>query len=88
MLQEFPGFSTKEELMHLEDIYAAYCDKLENSDDEPSYFCAKCMKEVEPYFCCVHGTKKGIFWLMEKENSDWLGAYSMCGKSNYVPEGM
>jgi hypothetical protein len=46
------------------------------------------MKEVESYFRCVHGVERGIFWLIEKENSDWLGAYQFSGKSNYVPEGL
>ena len=69
-------------------MYCAYCEQLESSDDEPSRVCAIFMKEVESYFRCVNGVKKGDFWLIEKENSDWLGAYQFSGKSNYVPEGM
>ena len=78
----------REELIRVEELYSAYCDELETSSDEPSRLCAIFMKEVESYFRCVHGTKKGNVWLMEKENSDWLGAYKFAGKTNYVPEAM
>ena len=81
-------FSSLDDLIRLDELYSAYCDELESSTDEPSRVCAIFMKEVESYFRCVDGTKKGNFWLMEKENSDWLGAYKFSGKSNYLPEGM
>lgn len=81
-------FSSLDDLIRLDELYSTYCNKLESSMDEPSRLCAIFMKEVESYFRCVHGTKKGNFWLMENENSDWLGAYKFSGKSNYLPEGM
>ena len=75
-------------LVDIDEIYHAYCDGLETSEDEPSRLCAIFMKEVESYFRCVHSVKNSNFWMLEKEGCDWLGAYKVSGKSMYVPESL
>ena len=54
--------------------------------NEPSRVCAIFLKETESYFCCLYGTKKEDFYLMEQEGVDWWGAYRLCKKNNYVTE--
>lgn len=73
-------------LVHMEELYCAYCDDFETHADEPSRLCAIFMKEVESYFRCVHAVKQQHFWMLEKEGCEWLGAYKLSGKTMYVTE--
>jgi len=72
----------------VEAAYLEFYQEFETSVDEPSRVCAIYVKEVESYMRCLKGTKKENFWIMEQEGVDWLGAYKLNGKSNYVTENL
>ena len=56
-------------------------------DSEPTIASNLFMKYMESYRRCVHGVKVGNAWLLEVECCEWLKAYVLGGKSNYVTEG-
>ena len=78
--------SPEVDLLLLDSAYLTYCDGATHSFDEPTRVCALFMKVVESYFRCVFGTKMADFYLLEQECIDWLPAFHLCGKGNYVNE--
>ena len=56
------------------------------SKDEPTKAMALFIKETEDFLRCYYGAKISDFYLMEQERHGWLGAFSLCGKRNYVAE--
>ena len=78
--------SAKDHLLRLDENFATFCKEAEMSNDEPTRLCALFLKEIESYLRCIHGVRNQDFWLLEIEGRDWLGAYKICGKNNYVTE--
>eukprot|EP00986_Skeletonema_menzelii_P013053 scaffold7400_cov122-Skeletonema_menzelii.AAC.2 len=78
--------TAKDLLIRLDVAYQKYCVGLEQSPDQPSRVAALFMKCVESYNRCFHGVRNADFWLMEIEGCQWLGAFKLCGKTNYVTE--
>eukprot|EP00984_Skeletonema_dohrnii_P009331 scaffold3571_cov78-Skeletonema_dohrnii-CCMP3373.AAC.3 len=78
--------STKVHLLRLDKMYSNYCNTLEQSMDQPTRVSALFMKCVESYNRCFNGVRNSDFWLMEIEGSNWLGAFKLCDKTNYVTE--
>ena len=70
----------------MNNAYNTYCNELLLSKDELSRACAILLEETESYFCCLYGTKKEELYLLEQEGVDWLGAFKLCKRNNYVTE--
>jgi len=68
--------------------FTEFCYDAESSNDEPTRICALFLKEIESYLRCVHGIRNQDFWTLEHEGVQWLGAYKVVGKQNYVTETM
>ena len=81
-----PECTSFDALTEMDNAYDKYCDELLLSDNEPRRACAILLKETESYFCCLYGTKKEDFYLLEQEGVDWLGPFKLCKKDNYVTE--
>jgi hypothetical protein len=66
-----------------------YCQYWESvSTDEPSKAVALFLKSEEAYLRSSGIIRKSNFWLGEHENRCWHGSYKLCGKDNYVNEGL
>ena len=66
--------------------FTTFCMDAELSNDEPTRLCALFLKEMESYLRGIHGVRNQDFWGLEIEGTEWLGAYKICGKTNYVTE--
>ena len=73
-------------LMEMDNAYDKYCNAILLSNDEPSRVCNLFLKETESYFPCLYRTKKEDLYLLEQEGVDWLGAFKLCKKKNYVTD--
>ena len=77
--------SAKDHSLRMDENFSTFCNDAETSNDEPTRLCALFLKEFESYLRCIHGVRNQDF-LLEIEGKDWLGAYKVCGKDNYVTE--
>eukprot|EP00956_Cyclotella_meneghiniana_P031332 scaffold81936_cov56-Cyclotella_meneghiniana.AAC.3 len=80
--------SVESMLVRMDQCFVEYCSQWDDSEDEPSRLCNNLLKMLEAYFRCVHSVKKQNAWMCEVENIRWHGAYKVCGKNNYVVEGL
>ena len=73
--------------MRLCSAYRDWCEEWNEGLDEPSIASNLFMKYMESNRRCVLGVKRWNSWLLEVEGRDWMGAYSLSGKTNHVTEG-
>ena len=81
------GESNPAYLMRVNSDYQLWCGEFDEGLDEPSIASNRFIKYVESYKRCVDGVRKWNTWLLEVEAIDWMGAYHLSGKKNYVNEG-
>ena len=74
-------------LMRVNGDYQCWCGEFDDGLDEPSIASNRFIKYMESYKRCVDGVSRWNTWLLEVEGIDWLGAYHLSGKKNYVSEG-
>ena len=73
-------------LLRLHSLHMVFCNRMLDSSDQPTRICALLIKCVESYKQRVFGVKKGHTWLLKIQGCNWLGAFKLLGKSNYLTD--